>query len=158
MFTYQKWDGKSPVGNLKNADEVRRHFKLKESDVAYFIYDDDGNLCYFQYFDKDTGKRLTEDNWEQVAKKHIEDLEKRHQKYKLLQETKTEEVEILVEKRFLEEVRNYYNNLRQNNPIEIVAEEEEHAKELGLNYKIVDTLSTRKPVVTKTEEKTNQTK
>ena len=147
MFIYKKWDGKSPVGKLTDPDKVREHFGLDKNHVAYFVYDEDGNLKYFQYLDKFTGKKMTEDTWEAVAKKHVEELIKAHQRIKLAQETGTEKVEVLVEKRFLNDIEAHHEALRKNNPVKITADEVPHAKELGVHYQVVSKLTDRQPVV-----------
>ena len=75
---YEKWNGE-PIGNLKTEEEVRRHFGMGPDDVAYIIRDDKGNIVYFQHHIPFIQGivRMTEDNWEEHAKKHVARITKR---------------------------------------------------------------------------------
>ena len=146
MFTYRKWDG-SGLGQLPDEKAVREHFGMEDHHVAYEVLDQNGNRVYFQYRDKFSGEYMTEDNWESVAQKHVREMTDIFRKQELLKQTGTEKVEIWVEARFKDAIESHHETLRKASPVEVIASEEAHAKELGLKYKVVDKLSDRQPVV-----------
>jgi len=146
VFTYRKWDG-SGLGQLPDEKAVREHFGMEAHHVAYEVLDQNGNRVYFQYRDKFSGEYMIEDTWESVAQKRVEEMINYAQQRELLKQTDTEEVEVWVEARFKDAIESHHETLRKASPVEVIALEETHAKELGLEYKVVDKLSDRQPVV-----------
>ena len=138
-YRYEKWDGKSGVGKLKTAEEVRRHFKMSDENVAYKVIDSEtGRMAYFQYRAPD-GEYMTEETWEAKAQAHVERMIDERKRIELAQKTQTDKVEIWVERRFAQALQDMHDDLRQQHPVEIEPNEEKHAKDLGIVYKIKDT-------------------
>ena len=140
---YEKWDGRG-MGKLPDEKAVREHCKMPNDAVAYLIYRQGADRhTYFQYHKPWSGERdwMYEDDWEQYAKAHVDHLNDQEKKAELLQKTETQKVEIMVEKRFAQALEDMHTSLRQQHPVEITAEDEKHAKELGLHYTIKEAVT-----------------
>jgi len=81
-YTAKLWDGTTPINGV-NANVVRERFGMGERDVAYLIYEGD-TLVYFQPHGINNEK-VTEDNWQKLAAKHIESIIDRLVMFKLLE-------------------------------------------------------------------------
>jgi len=75
---YEKWDG-TPLPPFKTEEETRAHFGMGPDDVAYIIRDDSGNIIYFQHHVPFVQgiERMKETNWEEIAKMHLNRINKR---------------------------------------------------------------------------------